>query len=80
MFTKCEAENIAMMMFTLKIIGVAFERDSALQRSRATDKEKSDLEPVEIALIDIGIADLFHYCFTFIGQFTCEFSYVLVAF
>jgi lysophospholipid acyltransferase 7 len=64
--------NMIQMILTLKIIGVAFERDSVNTKSKENDMEKSELTPVEVAIKKIGIVDLFHYCFNYIGLLTGE--------
>lgn len=55
--------NVIQMFLTLKLIGVAFERNSVLTKSQG----KEVLLPVEAAIKDIRLIDLFHYCFNYIG-------------
>jgi lysophospholipid acyltransferase 7 len=61
--------NMLQMILTLKIIGLAFERNSVLTKAR-DDKTKSQLTPAEIAIRNIGVVDMFHYCFNYIGLLT----------
>lgn len=70
--------NMIQMIMTLKIIGVAFERNAVLLK--LSDADKSDdkqvvLTPAEKALKEISIADMFHYCFNYIGLLTGELSW-----
>ena len=59
--------NLIQMTMTLKLIGVAFERNSVLTKSWESDGEKENLDA---AIKNIGIIDLFHYCFNYIGLLT----------
>lgn len=67
--------NMIQMIMTLKIIGVAFEINTVTTKARENDKNgddntKSELTPAEAAIRDIGIVELFHYCFNYIGLLT----------
>lgn len=72
--------NMMQMILTLKLIGLAFERNSVITKARAADKsddnEKNELTPVEVAIKDVGIEDMFHYCFNYIGLLTGKMSFI----
>jgi lysophospholipid acyltransferase 7 len=56
---------------TLKIIGLAFERDSVLSKiqDKSGDKE-SVLTSCDEEINKITLIDMFHYCFNYIGLLT----------
>lgn len=58
------------MILTLKIIGLAFERDSVLTKLRDADKNEEKLSASESSLENISAIDMFHYCFNYIGLLT----------
>jgi lysophospholipid acyltransferase 7 len=65
------------MIMTLKIIGLAFERNSVLTKVR--DADKSDDKGISLSASDeelkeITFAYIFHYCFNYIGLLTGIFS------
>lgn len=66
--------NMIQMIMTLKIIGLAFERNSVYTKSRLTDKsdgeEKIVLTASEIEIQQISVVNMFHYCFNYIGLLT----------
>lgn len=65
--------NMIQMILTLKIIGLAFERDSVLTKVREADKSSDkqiELTAAESDLRNIAVIDIFHYCFNYIGLLT----------
>lgn len=66
--------NMMQMILTLKVIGFAFERNSVLTKVREADKSddktKLKLTSAEAAIRDVGVVDMFHYCFNYIGLLT----------
>lgn len=65
--------NMIQMILTLKIIGLAFERDSVLTKLRDADKKDDkqiELTPAESDLENISFINIFHYCFNYIGLLT----------
>lgn len=66
--------NMIIMVMTLKIIGLAFERDSVLTKLREFDKQNDDktylLTKVEEEIKNISFINMFHYCFCYIGLLT----------
>lgn len=62
--------NMIQMIMTLKLIGVAFERNSVLTKSQESDKGTENASSVDAAIKNIGVIDLFHYCFNYIGLLT----------
>lgn len=61
------------MILTLKIIGLAFERNAVLTKTRESDKsedKKIELTAAEKDLYDVSITSMFHYCFNYIGLLT----------
>lgn len=65
--------NMIQMIMTLKIIGLAFERDAVLTKSRDADKNGDKnfaLSAAEKEIQNISIIDIFHYCFNYIGLLT----------
>lgn len=63
-----EHPNMIVMMLTLKIIGLAFERNSVLVKAR--DTEKVVLTPAENELRELPVISMIHYCFNYIGLVT----------
>lgn len=71
--------NMILMVMVLKIIGLAFERDSVLTKLKNFDKQnegdkKCLLTKVEEEIKHISIINMFHYCFNYIGLLTGEMS------
>lgn len=65
--------NMIQMILTLKIIGLAFERDAVLTKLRDADKsddKQLELTAAESNLQNISVLDIFHYCFNYIGLLT----------
>ena len=65
--------NMIQMILTLKIIGLAFERDTVLTKLRDADKKDDkqiELTAAESDLQNISVIDMFHYCFNYIGLLT----------
>jgi len=65
--------NMIQMILTLKIIGLAFERDAVLTKVRDADKsddKQIELTAAESDLQNIAVIDIFHYCFNYIGLLT----------
>lgn len=70
------------MVMVLKIIGLAFERDTVLTKLRDFDKHEAHkshhgdkeclLTKVEIEIKSISFVNMFHYCFNYIGLLTGE--------
>lgn len=67
--------NMIQMILTLKVIGLAFERNAVYTKSREVDKN-DDKEIVftaaEREISDISVLNMFHYCFNYIGLLTGE--------
>lgn len=65
--------NMIQMIMTLKIIGVAFERNAVFSKSREADKSDDKeivLSVAEKGLKEISIISMFNYCFNYIGLLT----------
>lgn len=65
--------NMIQMILTLKIIGLAFERNSVSTKSADADKsgdKEIALTAAERDIQDITIINMFHYCFSYIGLLT----------
>lgn len=65
--------NMIQMILTLKIIGLAFERNTVMTKVRDADKNADKaivLTAAEESLRDISIESVFHYCFNYIGLLT----------
>lgn len=65
--------NMIQMIMTLKIIGVAFERNAVLSKLREADKSDDKeivLSAAEKGLEEISIISMFNYCFNYIGLLT----------
>lgn len=62
--------NMIQMILTLKLIGLAFERDTVLTKLRDKSGDKSALTAAELDILDISIGSIFHYCFNYIGLLT----------
>lgn len=63
------------MILTMKIIGLAFERNSAFTKSRDGDKsddKENILSAAEKEIQELSVVDMFHYCFSYIGVLTGE--------
>lgn len=56
--------NLFHMMFTLKVIGFAFERNSVYEKSKSL---ANDLTAAEQEIQEITITNMFHYFFNYIG-------------
>ncbi|CRK90024.1 CLUMA_CG003749, isoform A [Clunio marinus] len=65
--------NMIQMILTMKIIGLAFEKNSALTKAHKIDKNIDNelvLTVVENEIRDISVLNMFHYCFNYIGLLT----------
>jgi hypothetical protein len=58
------------MMMILKLIGLAFERASVLEKLQENEKLQNDFEK---KLENISSSDIFHYCFNYIGLLVGEY-------
>jgi lysophospholipid acyltransferase 7 len=73
------------MVMTLKIIGLAFERDSSITKAREDKNgdKKSVLTSYDEEIQKITFINMFHYCFNYIGLLTGEknlLSYAIIQF
>lgn len=67
--------NMIQMIMTLKIIGLAFERNAVFTKTRDADKginadKGITLTAAERDIQDISVMSMFHYCFNYIGLLT----------
>lgn len=64
--------NMIQMILTLKIIGLAFERNAVFIKTRDADKNDNGitLTAAERDIQDISVLSMFHYCFNYIGLLT----------
>lgn len=66
--------NMIQMIMTLKIIGLAFERNAVYTKSKADkgDDKEIVLTAAEREIQEISVVNMFHYCFNYIGLLTGE--------
>lgn len=67
--------NMIQMILTLKLVGVAFERNAAWKKIRQREEKAESLLKIhitdyDIEVQDLGIFDILHYVFNYIGFLT----------
>lgn len=59
--------KVILMMMILKIVGLAFERDSVMTKLREQKENDDAMTNFEKKILNISFVDAFHYCFNYIG-------------
>uniref|UniRef100_A0A182NU42 Lysophospholipid acyltransferase 7 n=1 Tax=Anopheles dirus TaxID=7168 RepID=A0A182NU42_9DIPT len=62
--------NMIQMILTLKLVGLAFEVNSAFTKSLEQAADKPKLSEADRALLKVDMLDIFHYSFNYVGVLT----------